>query len=166
MIWISILIEIDYEYCRSPLITVRIMRSVMNSFLPVGESLTFSVGGVRVLAYNIFKSVCGDATARVQGMWGSDACELYDRADLKRILDVPSRMLSFSVDPHSIPKGQLENLSPIQSITHATAPGLIGTSSAPSALCTTLPAIYTVESSPKHTPARLVGQGVCMRALI
>ena len=131
---------------------VRIMRNVMNSFLPVGESLTFSVGGVRVLAYNIFKSVCGDATARVQGMWGSDACELYDRADLKRILDVPSRMLSFSVDPHSIPKGQLENLSPIQSITHATAPGLIGTSSAPSALCAPLPSIYTVESSPKRTP--------------
>jgi len=131
---------------------VRIMRNVMNSFLPVGESLTFSVGGVRVLAYNIFKSVCGDATARVQGMWGSDACELYDRADLQRILDVPSRMLSFSVDPHSIPKGQLENLSPIQSITHATAPGLIGTSSAPSALCAPLPSIYTVESSPKRTP--------------
>ena len=118
----------------------------------MGESLTFSVGGIRVLAYNIFKSVCGDSTARVQGMWGSDACELYDRGDLKRILDVPSKMLSFSVDPNSIPSGQLENFKPIQSITQATAPELIGTSSAPSALCTTLPAIYTVESSPKHTP--------------
>jgi len=131
---------------------VKVMRTVMDSFLPVGESLTFSVGGIRVLAYNIFKSVCGDSTARVQGMWGSDACELYDRADLQRILSVPSSMLSFSVDPNSVPKGQLENLTPIQSISMATAPELIGESSASNALSTPLPSIYNVESSQKHTP--------------
>ena len=106
---------------------VNLMREVMDTFLPAGESMTFSVGGVRVLAYNIFKSVCGDTTARVQGMWGSDAHELYDRGDLAKILDVPSRMLGFSMDPNSVPKAQLEVMTPLvanPTLTKSTVPAV------------------------------------------
>jgi len=103
---------------------VQIMREIMDTFLPAGESKTFSVGGIRVLAYNIYKSVCGDTTARIQGMWGSDAHELYDRADLQKILGMPSRMLGFSMDPNSVPKAQLENVSPL--IVEATPATQIG----------------------------------------
>ena len=87
-----------------------IMRTIMDRFLPVGESANFAIGGVRVLSYNVHKALVGDASARVQGMWGSDCVEVYDRGVLAALLGVASRLAEFSLTPSLLPSGALERL--------------------------------------------------------
>ena len=59
-------------------------------------ALTYAMGGVRSLGYNATKGVDGDETARVQGMWGSNAHMHYDRPMLDRVLSLPSRLAQFA----------------------------------------------------------------------
>ena len=56
----------------------------------------YALGGFRVLGRNALAGVAGDETARVQGMWGSDAVDYYDRPMLERVLGAAQRMAEFA----------------------------------------------------------------------
>lgn len=70
------------------------------------EAYKYALGGVRSLGYNAAKGVDGDETARIQGMWGSDAHMHYDRPMLERVLLLPAKLAQYAASATS-------NLSPL-----------------------------------------------------
>ena len=60
------------------------------------DAILYSLGGIRPLGRNALAGVAGDATAKVQGMWGSDAFDAYDRDMLERVLTAAQQMANFA----------------------------------------------------------------------
>ena len=75
------------------------------------DAALYSGGGLRVLARNAVAGVEGSDTARIQGMWASDAHMYYDRPFLERVLALPSKMASFAASAAMPPRGALESVS-------------------------------------------------------
>ena len=74
---------------------LRVMFMQVEGVTELDASL-YSLGGMRPLGRNALAGVAGDATAKVQGMWGSDAYDAYDRDMLARVLTAAQQMANFA----------------------------------------------------------------------
>ena len=113
----------------------------------------YGANGLRVLGRNAVAGVDGSDTARIQGMWASDAHMYYDRPFLERVLSLPAKMAAFAGSAAMPPRGALEstNMSFLSEITRdggGYAPPSVAPEPAPSSsFLSMLAATYTLVTS-------------------